>query len=135
MVLVEFMPWLAGAVAVSFVVSVAMKQQGNATQKSWLLPATLTMVFLAWSISAIVTEGPIGFWREHTRNLWGNQIWFDLLIAVCIGWYLIVPQAKALGMKVLPWSLLIICTGCIGFLAMLSRYLFLKERAAIPQVR
>ncbi|MCX5739995.1 MAG: hypothetical protein NTZ61_16160, partial [Proteobacteria bacterium] len=71
----------------------------------------------------------LGFWTEHTRNLWGNQIWIDLLSAVGIAWFLIVPQAKALGMRPLPWLVLVACTGCIGFLAMTARLLYLRDRA------
>ena len=40
------------------------------------------MLFLGWSLYTIASEGFFAFWGEHTRNAWGNQIWFDLLIAV-----------------------------------------------------
>ena len=96
---------------------------------SWLFPATLSLLFLLFSLEAIVSEGLLGFWVEHTRNLWGNQIWFDLLLGVGIGWYFVVPQAKALGMRLYLWLALIVCTGCIGFLAMISRLLYLQERS------
>jgi hypothetical protein len=59
--------------------------------------------------------------------MWGNQIWFDLLLAAGIGWFLIVPQAKDLNMRLLPWLVLIVCTGCIGFSAMVARMLYLRE--------
>lgn len=72
----------------------------------------------------------LGFWTEHTRNLWGNQIWFDLLLATGIGWFLVMPEAKSLGIRPLPWLLLIACTGSIGFLAMIARLLYLRERFA-----
>jgi hypothetical protein len=94
-----------------------------------LLPAAASLCFLLFSLHAISAEGMLGFWPEHTRNLWGNQIWIDLLLAVGIGWFLIVPQAKALGMRPLPWLVLVACTGCIGFLAMTARLLYLRDRA------
>lgn len=95
----------------------------------WIFPAILSILFLGLSLYAIATEGPFGFWTEHTRNFWGVQIWLDLLLGVGIGWFLVVPQAKPLGMRPLPWLLLIICTGCIGFTAMIARLLYLRENA------
>jgi hypothetical protein len=106
-----------------------LAKDGQQMKNSWLFPATLSFLFLLFSLQAIVSEGLLGFWVEHTRNLWGNQIWFDLLLGVGIGWYLVVPQAKALGMRLYLWLALIVCTGCIGFLAMISRLLYLQERS------
>jgi hypothetical protein len=105
-----------------------LAQDRQQIKNSWLFPATLSLLFLLFSVEAIVSEGLLGFWAEHTRNLWGNQIWFDLLLGISIGWYLIVPQAKALGMHLYLWLALIFCTGCIGFLAMIARLLYLQER-------
>jgi hypothetical protein len=101
------------------------RQQMN---NSWLFPAMLSLLFLLFSLKAIVSAGLLGFWVEHTRNVWGNQIWFDLLLGIGIGWYLIVPQAKALGMRLYLWLAIIVCTGCIGFLAMIARLLYLQEQ-------
>lgn len=80
----------------------------------------------------IFAEGPIGFWTEHTRNKWGNQIWFDLLLAVGAAWSLIVPQAKQADMRTPAWLFAIVCTGSIGLLAIVARlnYLRLKESSA-----
>lgn len=99
----------------------------------WLFPATLSLLFLLFSLYTISNLGVLGVWVEHTRNLWGNQIWFDLLLAVGIGWFFIVPQARALGMRLLPWLILIACTGCIGFLAMTARLLYLREHSEQSQ--
>ena len=112
-------------------------RDGRRVKNSWLFPAGLSLLFLLFSVNAAVTEGPTGFWVEHTRNLWGNQIWFDLLLAAGIGWFLIAPQAKALGMRLPLWLVLVVGTGCIGFLAMVARMLYLKERsnAAVDTAR
>ncbi len=98
-------------------------------KNSWLFPAMLSILFLLFSLQAIASEGLLGFWVEHTRNLWGNQIAFDLLSGVGIGWYLVVPQAKSLGMNLYVWLIIIACTGCIGFLAMIARLLYLQDCA------
>jgi hypothetical protein len=119
-------------IAVAFFLLFSIYTLSNNRQEmmnSWLFPATLSLLFLLFSLQAIVSEGLLGFWVEHTRNLWGNQIWFDLLLGVGIGWYLVVPQAKALGMRLYLWLALIVCTGCIGFLAMIARLLYLQKRS------
>ncbi len=128
MTLTSLLPVIAASLFLLFALYVAAK--GGAPMKNiWLLPAALSLLFLLFSVQAVITEGMLGFWTEHTRNLWGNQIWFDLLLAVGIGWFFVVPQAKALRMRPLPWLVLIGCTGCIGFLAMIARLLYLREKS------
>lgn len=65
---------------------------------------------------------------DHTRDLWGNQIWMDLLLATSVGWALIAPLARAVGMPLVPWVVAVLATGSIGFLAMAARLLWLEER-------
>jgi TRAP-type uncharacterized transport system fused permease subunit len=98
-------------------------------KRLWILPCILSALFLAFSIYAIATEGLFGFWAEHVDTIWGNQIWLDLLFAVGIGWFLVVPRAKEYGMRPVPWLFFVICTGCIGFMAMISRLLYLEENS------
>ncbi len=93
----------------------------------WRFPAIVCGAFLAWSLYAIATEGPTGFWPEHTRHAWGNQIWFDLLLAASVALAFLVPQSRKLGMRPMPWVILVICTGSIGLLAMTSRIMYLRE--------
>mgnify|MGYP006273661973 CR=1 FL=1 len=92
-----------------------------------MFPAILSGIFAVFSILAVIQEGPLGFWTEHTRNLWGNQIWFDLLLAVGIAWTLLVPRARELGIRPLPWLVVVMCTGSIGLCAMLARVLYISE--------
>ena len=101
------------------------------TRRKWILPAILSVLFLVLSLVAATTGGGSGFWTEHIRNFWGNQIWVDLLLAVGIGWFLVVPQAKKAGMSVLPWFILIVLTGSIGFTAMIARLLYLQEKVEL----
>ena len=42
-------------------------------------------------------------------------------------WALIVPRARALGMRPLPWLALIVGTGSVGLLAMAARMLYLQN--------
>jgi hypothetical protein len=124
----SLLPTIAAAFFLLFSVYILSKD-GQPIKNSWLFPATLSLLFLLFSLEAIVSEGLLGFWVEHTRYLWGNQIWFDLLLSVGIGWFLVVPQAKALGMRLSLWLVLIALTGSIGFLATIARLLYLRERS------
>lgn len=125
----DLLPIVAAVLLIIIAVNIATKSE-PAKGNIWLLPALLSATFLAFSLYAVATEGSMGFWVEHTRSAWGNQIWFDLLLAIGIGWALIVPQAKAQGMRLLPWLVLILATGSIGFLAMFSRLLYLQHHSS-----
>ena len=118
----------AGLLFVAFLVF-SIVRTDTTYKGGWMLPAALSLSFLAFSPYAVWTEGPTAFWVEHTRNFWGNQIWFDLLMGVSIGWLLIVPQAKAQGMRLPVWMVLVVSTGNIGFMAMLARMLWRRERS------
>lgn len=107
---------------------VAMRQPERRPKWRWLLPAALSAGLLVFSLFAVGVEGPFGFRPEHTRNLWGNQIWFDLLLAVGIAWFLIVPPARKVRMRLPLKLLLFVTTGCIGFRARLARLLYLQSR-------
>jgi hypothetical protein len=127
--LFEATPIIAGAGLAVFMLIVVWR--GRATQRSaWMLPAALSVLFLAWSVTSGFTEGPLGFWAEHTRNMWSNQIWLDLLLAAGVGWFLMAPRARAVQMSLLPWMFFVLATGSVGFLAMASRLLYLEERRA-----
>lgn len=102
MQLTSLLPLLAAALFVLFAARLLVIDGANVSKNSWLFPAALSLAFLLFSLQAVITEGPFAFWIEHTRNRWGNQIWFDLLLAIGIGWFLVVPQAKRLGMRLAP---------------------------------
>lgn len=125
---IEFLPLVAGVALLIFMAT--LSRRSGTGRSVWMVPAVLSALFLTWSLATVILEGPLGFWTEHTRNMWGNQIWFDLLLAVGVSWLLIVPRAQAVKMNLLPWMALILVTGSIGLLAMTSRLLFLEERAA-----
>ena len=125
------LPLLAAACYLFFSIYVVVQKEGKEVSKKhlWLFPAALSLCFLAFSLRAVFNEGVFGFWPEHTRNIWGNQIWFDLLLAMGVGWCFAVPKARALGMRLWPWWLFILCTGSIGLLAMVARIFYLDARA------
>ncbi len=123
---------IASAAAAAFIatgLAITISRVGQSTPRryAWLLPAILSGLFAVFSILAILQEGPLGFWTEHTRNLWGNQIWLDLLLAAGVAWTLLVSRARELGMRTLPWLAVVICTGSIGLCAMLARVIYINE--------
>jgi hypothetical protein len=93
----------------------------------WLIPASLALGFLGFSLWTIWQEGPLGFWPNHIQNLWGNQVWIDLLCALGVGLWFLVPAARQVAMRPLPWVLLVFISGTIGLLAMLARILYLRR--------
>ena len=97
----------------------------------WMIPAAISILFLMYSLQTIVAEGLFGFWETHISSLWATQIWVDLLIAIGIGWSFMVPRAKAVGMHTIAWVVVILLTGCIGFLAMVSRMLYLEQKTSV----
>ncbi len=119
---------VAGVLFIGFLLYTAFNETKQ-SKRLWLIPCVVSVLFLGFSLHAVVNEGPMGFWSEHIRNYWGNQIWFDLLLAASIGWTLILPEAKERKMKVGFWLILIACSGSIGFTAMLARLLYLREVA------
>jgi hypothetical protein len=123
MSLYQILPLVAAVMLVLAMAVAAQRQFG-----SWVIPAGICALFLAWSLYTVAAEGPLGFWPNHTQTAWGNQVWFDLLIAVGISWALLMPRARAAGMRLLPWAALILCTGCIGLTAMLARCCYLEQR-------
>lgn len=127
--LVEIVPLLAGVLAAAFVAWRALAQ-GPPPPAAWRWPAGAAALLALWSLGAVLLEGPLGFWPEHTRNLWGNQIWFDLLLAAATAFALMVPRARAVGMLVPLWGLLVLVSGSIGLLAMAARLLHREEQVS-----
>lgn len=116
-------------VAVAAILSIVMREQkiGSAA-----LAAALCGGFAAYTAGTIYSEGLAPVLANHTSNLWGVQVWWDLLIAVTIALFLIAPRARAQGMNMPLWTAFVVATASIGLLAMVAR-LFWLERAAAPQ--
>jgi hypothetical protein len=94
------------------------------------IAAALAGGFAAYSGVTIWAEGLMPVLTNSTSNLWGVQVWWDLLISVTIALFLIAPRARAQGMSLPLWAALILATASIGLLAMCAR-LFWLERAAV----
>lgn len=123
----ELVPALAVGLFLIFVVVVALRER-QVGEWTWLLPASASLLFLGFSLYAIASEGPFGFWLEHTRSAWGNQIWIDLLLALAVAWAALLPQLRQQHMRPTPWLILIILSGCVGMTAMVARLTYLQGR-------
>jgi hypothetical protein len=112
------------ALAVVAFLIVIVTSLSTTIRPDWRIPAVLSVVFVAFSSWTIAQEGLLGFWGEHTDSLWGNQVWFDLLLAAGIAWTALLPRARAAGLNMWFWGVALIATGSIGLLAMLARILW-----------
>ena len=127
MTLTTAAPILAALGFIAFALTVALgpdRSEGTLRANAWMFPATVCVAFLAWTLYAIASEGIVAIWQEISRSLWSNQIFIDLLIAGGIAIAFLLPEARRLGMKPLPWVIATAATGCIALLAMLARMLF-----------
>lgn len=92
------------------------------------IAAALSAGFAAYTGVTIWAEGLVPVLINHTSNLWGVQVWWDLLFSLTVALFLIAPRARAAGMNVPLWALFVVATASIGLLAMCAR-LFWLERA------
>lgn len=129
MTLFQILPILSLLAAVAFIIGFALRD-GIAWTSHWLWPAVIAGAFAAWTCATVMADGFTMFWVNHTTNFSGNQVFFDLLIAVSLAFVAIAPEAKRQGMRLLPWALFVCGTASIGLTAMLARVLYLKEREA-----
>ena len=94
---------------------------------AWLVPAAVVAPLAAWSVLAILREGPFGFIQAQTASLWGMLIWFNLLMSLGVAFFLLQNRARAAGMKSEIWVLLVAFTAGLGLLVMLARMLYLER--------
>ena len=103
---------------------------GRRVQESATLAALLAAGFIAFSAVPIIKEGYLGFIPNHTQDLWGTQVWYDLIICVVISLVFILPRARAVGMRIPVWVIAVSLTASIALLPMVARLFWLEKRAA-----
>lgn len=94
-----------------------------------VIAATLCGLFSGYTAVQLYAEGPVMFFTNHSGNLTGIQVWWDIVMAVIIALFFIVPRAKAQGMNIPLWSLFVLSTASIGILAMCARLFWLENKA------
>lgn len=115
---------LAGVLAAAIWTLVKGRVTGSAA-----FAAALSAAFAGFSAVTIYREGVVQVWTNHTLNLWGVQVWWDLLFATGTALYFITPRARAGGMALLPWYAFVMATASIGLLAMAARLFWLEAKA------
>jgi len=121
--------FIAGAVAAAaalLTIALSRNPIGSAA-----LAAALFGGFAAFTAVTIWSEGLMLVVENHTINLWGIQVWYDLLLSVGIALFFIAPRARKAGMQVLPWIVLVALTASIGLLAMVARLFWLEAQHTI----
>lgn len=123
--------FVAGAIAILPVV--LHLATANAPKESYLLAAMLAGAFAAFTAVTVATDGVMPVLANHTANLWGVQVWWDLLIAVLIALVFIVPRARRVGMNVPLWVLAVAATASIALLVMVARLFWLEQRPDVTR--
>lgn len=103
---------------------VARPTAGSAT-----LAAMLSAGFGTYTAVQIWQEGVVMFWTNHTVNMTGIQVWWDLVMCVVVALFFIAPRARKAGMNVSAWALFVGLTASIGLLAMCARLFWLERQA------
>lgn len=119
---------LAGGGLVCAVTAIVVAFTRPAAPGNAVLAAILSAGFAGFTAITIATEGVFPVILNHTSNLWGVQVWWDLLFSLGIAYVLILPRARAQAMNLPLWTVLILATASIALLAMCAR-LFWLERA------
>ena len=92
-----------------------------------LLAGALSAGFAAFTAVTIATEGVFPLIPNQTSNLWGVQVWWDLLFSLSVAFFFVVPRARAAGMNVGLWTVFVLATASIGLLAMVARLFWLEQ--------
>lgn len=94
-----------------------------------VLMGILALLFLIFTTVQLAQDGIWMFFVNHSGNLTGVQVWWDVIMAGGIAFFFIAPRARKQGMHLLPWAVFVFLWVSIGLLAMCAR-LFWLERAA-----
>ncbi len=118
----------AASLSVGVYVLAAKPAKGNA-----IAAAIVCALFFGYTAVQIWSEGIIMFFTNHSANMTGLQVWWDLVMSVLIAFFFILPRARAAGMNVIPWAMVVATTASIGLLAMCARLFWLENEAANAQ--
>jgi len=122
--------FLAAGGVVAILLALAYILMNREPTGNALIAAALSGAFAGFTAITIVKEGVLLVWTNQTTNLWGVQVWWDLLFATGTALFFIAPRARAAGMNILPWVVFVGLTASIGLLAMVARLFWLEKRAA-----
>lgn len=111
----------AAAIALAYIL-IAQPRDGSP-----LVAGLLSGLFAGYTAVQIAQEGVVEFFTNHSQDLTGIQVWWDLVMCVVIALFFVVPRAKKQNMNIVPWALLVASTASIGLLAMCARLFWLEN--------
>ncbi len=94
-----------------------------------VIAAMFAAGFAAFTAVQIWNDGIMMFWTNHSANLTGIQVWWDLVFCVMIALFFIAPRAHKVNMNVPVWALFVATTASIGLFAMIARLFWLERQA------
>lgn len=94
-----------------------------------LVAGALSLAFGLFTLFTIMREGLEQVVFNHNINFWGTQVWYDLVMAVTVALFFIVPRARAAGMSIMPWVVFVALTASVGLLAMVARLFWLERQS------
>lgn len=103
------------------------------TKGSPLIAASLAGLFAGYTAVQIGQEGVVEFFTNHSEDMTGIQVWWDLVMCVIIAFFFILPRAQKQNMNILAWALFVFGTASIGLLAMCARLFWLENQALISE--
>ncbi|WP_285712898.1 hypothetical protein [Erythrobacter oryzae] len=118
---------LAGGGLVFGVAAILMIAARPGAPGNAVLAGALSAGFAAFTVVTIASEGVFPVILNHTSNLWGVQVWWDLLFSLSVATFLILPRARAVGMNLPLWVAFILLSASIGLLAMAARLFWLEQ--------
>lgn len=120
--------FIAGIVAglIGFVTILVGKREVGSS----LVFAMLSAGLAAYTAVQIWQDGIVMFWTNHSQNMTGVQVWWDLILSVLIALFFIAPRARKAGMNLPLWGLLVVSTASIGLAAMCARLFWLESSEA-----
>lgn len=119
--LIWIAPVVGGMIALLTIIG-AKREIGSAVAAALLFAG-----FSAFTAVQIAQEGVVGFFTNHSQNLTGLQVWWDLIMCALIALFFIAPRARAQGMSVTLWGIFVGTTASIGLLAMCARLFWLEQ--------
>ncbi|KGE02996.1 hypothetical protein [Pseudohaliea rubra] len=119
---------LAGFAAAAFAMLLVTQTKDRVAWPAWLVPLAVALPLAAWGGVAIYREELSGFWPLLTGSAWGLHAWFDRLMLLAAGFFLLQNRARAAGMKSEVWVIAVMFTGAVGLLLMLARTVYLERQ-------
>lgn len=83
------------------------------------LAAVVLVVFAAFTAYPVWKYGYFGFVAVHMQNAWGIQVIVDLVIALSLFLFWMVPDARRRGLPAWPFVIATFALGSIGALGYL----------------